>query len=185
MTGDELRLREREIAVKEQELELKKKEQKVWRNPLFLGLLAAALSIVGNAASNTYQARNAERLAKTKFQHELIFAALNANDSKLAAQRLAILIRLGYVDGRDMRVQYYMEYPERLPIGPWPTDKIGYEHIEHGEDVWVGDDGEIEEMNNNRRNALLWNGLEMMLVVGAAIWYVFNRGRLMRFIKAR
>lgn len=77
-----------------------------------------------------------------------------------------------------------MENPQRLPIGPWPTDKVGYEHIgRNGKDEWIGGDGEIEEMNDNRRNALLWNGLEMMLVGGAAIWYVFNRRRLVRLIK--
>ncbi len=120
----ELRLREREVVVKEEELRLKRTDQKPWRNPLFLGLMAAAISLLGNAVSTAYQANSAQELASKKFQNDLVFAALNTDDPKVAAQRLAFLINLGYMEDPDYRIKYYIDNPERLPKGPWPGDKV-------------------------------------------------------------
>jgi hypothetical protein len=124
----EVVVKEREVVVKEKELQLKRNDQRVWRNPMSLGLLAAALSIAGNTVSNAYQATTARDLTQRKFQNDLVLAALNTSEPKIAAQRLGFLVRLGYVDANDMRLEYYITYPERLPIGPWPGDKIGNEY---------------------------------------------------------
>ena len=56
---EEQRLREREVVVKE-------RDSLLWRSPLFLGLLVAALSLCGNAYSTIYQAKSAQKLASAK-----------------------------------------------------------------------------------------------------------------------
>lgn len=123
---DELRLREREVVVKEQEFILKETEQKNrWRNPVFVGLLATALSIAGSAGSAAYQSAKTRELESQKFQDDLVLGALNTSDPKVAAARLGFLRSLGYVVDKTGTIEYYIGNPQRLPLGPWPGDKVG------------------------------------------------------------
>jgi hypothetical protein len=105
----ELKLREREVIVKEREFALKEHEQKnKWRNPVFIGLLATALSILGNGYSAAYQAGKARELERQKFQDDLVLGALNTSDPKLAATRLGFLRTLGYIDDKNGEISYYI-----------------------------------------------------------------------------
>ena len=85
--------------------------------------MVAALSVFGNAISTAYQARAARELTRQKFQNDLVLAALNTDDPKVAAKRLGFLRSLGYVNDPDGLIKYYIDNPERLPVGPWPGDK--------------------------------------------------------------
>jgi hypothetical protein len=93
---EELRLREREVLVKEREFALKQAEQKNrWHNPVFVGLLATALSIAGGAGLAAYQSMKTRELERQKFQDDLVLGALNTSDPKVAATRLGFLRTLG------------------------------------------------------------------------------------------
>jgi hypothetical protein len=62
-------------------------------------------------------------LANKKLQNDLVFSALNTADPKIAAQRLAFLLNLHYInDDHSGTLRRYIDHPELLPLG---TQKTG------------------------------------------------------------
>lgn len=112
-------LRLRELDLKDRELTLKEKEQGRWlRNPVFVGLMAAALGLASNALVAWLQNRNSERLAREKFQYDVILDATKTSDSKDAAKKLSFLLRIGYLDDPDGKISYFVEHPDDIPLHP-------------------------------------------------------------------
>jgi hypothetical protein len=82
---------EREFALKEAELRLRQRELRLWRSPVFLGLLAGALALAGNIFATLYQSKSAERQAHEKAQSDLVVEAIRTDDPQRAAKNLLFL----------------------------------------------------------------------------------------------
>jgi len=90
----ELRLKEREVVVKEHEA----KASNRWLNPVVLGLFAAALGLFGNlivAWINNRATENAERI---RAQSTLIQGVIKTNDNDATCKNLIFFVKLGMLD---------------------------------------------------------------------------------------
>ena len=113
----ELALRQRELDLKDRELKLREKEQGHWlRNPVFVGLMAAALGLASNALVTWLQNRNSEQLAREKFQYDVILDATKTTAGKDAAKKLSFLLRIGYLDDPDGKIAFFVEHPDDIPL---------------------------------------------------------------------
>jgi hypothetical protein len=84
-------LKKREIDLKDRELRLKEAElvSPNWRNPVFVGLMAAALGLLGNLVATSLQNWNTQRVERYKAQSNLILEAIKTGDQEKAAKNLA------------------------------------------------------------------------------------------------
>jgi hypothetical protein len=110
-------LRQRELDLKDRELKLREKEQGRWlRNPVFVGLMAAALGLASNAIVTWLQNRNSEQLAREKFQYDVILDATKTSDRKDAAKKLSFLLHIGYLEDPDGRIRFFVDHPDDIPL---------------------------------------------------------------------
>src|ERR1700726_203024 len=96
---------EREFALKQADLHLRELQGGLWRSPVFLGLIAAALALFGNMYATWSQNKSAARQAHVKAQSDLVIEAIKTSDPKLAARNLLFLVRLGLLDDPDGKMQ--------------------------------------------------------------------------------
>ena len=109
---------EREFALKQADFRLREKQSSVWRNPVFLGLLVAALSLGGNVYATWRQSQSAERHEHAREQSSLVVEAIKSNDPKLAAKNLQFLINVGLLDDPEGKMRTILAHPDDVPYLP-------------------------------------------------------------------
>jgi len=119
LSNPEFRFRQRELDLKEREIATKEREQGRWlRNPVFVGLIATALGLCGNAYVTWYQNIKTEELAHKRFQYELLEEATKTDDTKVAAARLEMLLSFGFIEDPNGRIRYLIQNPNQIPLVP-------------------------------------------------------------------
>jgi cytoskeletal protein RodZ len=100
-------LRDREIALKEQASKLDR-----WANPLTVGVLVAALGLVGNFVNGLWsnwnqraQQENQQKTEKTKLENELIKEAIKPTSEQERAKSLAFFAKNGLITLDDKVVK--------------------------------------------------------------------------------
>jgi len=96
----EFALKEQELALKTRELKLKENDQRYsrWLNPIFLGLIAATVTLIGNIFVTRQQTKAALEQEHVKTQSGLILEAIKTGDIDRAATNLGFFIELGFID---------------------------------------------------------------------------------------
>jgi|SRR5579863_5571809 len=117
---EEQALKQADLRVREREVELKEKQGRWSHNPVFIGLVAAALGLFSNAFVTFLQNRSAEKLARDKFRYDVVLEATRTDDSTKAAKRLDFLLRIHYLDDPDGAIRSFISNPESIPVSP-PT----------------------------------------------------------------
>src|SRR6267142_1713474 len=116
-TAEDLRIKNAELSLHEREVALKEYEtyKGWWRNPVFVGVIAAFLGFISGLVSKYIEGRNASALEHQRFeiaqkterlrlQSSLILEAIKTGDPEHAATNLAFLVELGYIDDNDGRI---------------------------------------------------------------------------------
>jgi hypothetical protein len=99
--AEELRVRDREVAIKE-------REQVGWFRPTVVAIFAAALAAGANVFVSWYNARNeqaldearassTEALERHKAEAARILEAIKTGDADVAAGNIAVMLRLGLI----------------------------------------------------------------------------------------
>lgn len=127
----ELALKRKESEFREREISLKEKDQQFarWLNPLFLALVAATATLIGNilvtheqtkAALRQEQTRNEGILAQTRFkaQSDLILEAIKTGDPAKAATNLDFFVKLGFIQDGDHKIAQYLASKNDIPVLP-------------------------------------------------------------------
>jgi hypothetical protein len=127
----ELTISREELAIKKHELKLKEEDQRYsrWLNPVFLGLAAATLTLLGNiyvthqqskAATEQEETRSKNLLlqARAKAQSDLILEAIKTGDTTKAANNLEFFVKLGFIDDPDGRIAAYLSSGKDIPVLP-------------------------------------------------------------------
>jgi len=127
-----LEVSRQEQATKQGELELKRAElaRSKWNSPLVVGIMAAALAGVANAAVtgiNDYLQRTTER---EKSEDGRILEMIKTGDTKTAANNLQFLADTGLITAPDRlkRLKDYLaSHPNSGPVLPSGPDRFGFE----------------------------------------------------------
>jgi hypothetical protein len=116
---------EREFALKQADLRLRERQASWLHNPVFVGLIAAALALAGNVFATWYQSASAERQAHVRAQSDLIVEAIRTGDPKRAAKNLSFLLNLRLLDDPDGKMRSALSHPEDVPYLPAPQSRTG------------------------------------------------------------
>jgi hypothetical protein len=125
---------ESEIALKRRELELKDRELKFkelelgspyWRSPIFVGLIAAALGLLGNVVATSLQNWNTQRVERYKAQSNLILEAIKTGDQEKAAKNLSFFLQLGFIDDEKGKIQGFLNKKTDVPVLPSSAASVG------------------------------------------------------------
>ena len=116
----EFRLREQELALKRRELELREADQRFsrWLNPVFLGLVAATVTIGGNLAIARRQTAASIEQERLRGQSNLILEAIRTGDMGRASKNLEFFVRLGFIDDSNGRIIKYLTEGPNAPVLP-------------------------------------------------------------------
>jgi len=106
-----LEVQRRDVATKEEAL-------KFWRNPVAWGLLVAALGLAGNAFVTLLQNRSAEKLARQKFQYDILLESMKTTDPHVAAKELQFFLSTKYLDDPDGKILAFISKPTEIPLKP-------------------------------------------------------------------
>ena len=117
---EEQALRQADLRLREREVNLKERQSGWLHNPVFVGLIAAALGLSSNAFVSFLQNRSAEGLARDKFRYDVVLEATRTDDPQKAAKRLDFLLRIHYLDDPDGAIRSFVANPENIPLSP-PT----------------------------------------------------------------
>jgi hypothetical protein len=122
----EQQTRERELQLRSEELELRRTEQVYaqWRNPLFLGLIAAVIGLIGNMLVTVISGYNERQKTKREFDQTLtlesnkhrsalILEAIKTGDPDTAATNLAFFLEAYLLQDPDEKLATYLK--ERKP----------------------------------------------------------------------
>lgn len=145
----DLRLRERELSLKEDGLRFKHREvhRSRWANPLVLAVLAAALAAAGNAAvahiNGTAQRElevarttSQETIEETKAEAARILEVIKT-DPKVALQNLAFLVDVGLITNPERRAAI-TEYLKKTPPGQGPSLSVWDNWLNKSSDgIWI------------------------------------------------
>jgi hypothetical protein len=111
VTDEEPSLQQLELQLKQEELRLKQAEVRVrereataskWSNPVFLGLVAAAVGLFGNVIVTWINSTNTQQLERSRTQSNLILEAIKpSSDSNAVCKNLVFLASLGLIDDRN------------------------------------------------------------------------------------
>ncbi len=114
MVEEKLSLQELEVRLKEEELRLKKaevrsKEREIaaskWLNPVFLGLLAAALALLGNIYVSRENNKNTQAVERLHAQSTLILEAIKTNgDADAACKNLLFFAGIGLIQDENQTI---------------------------------------------------------------------------------
>jgi hypothetical protein len=138
---DDIRLREREIAIKEREQESREAELHLrgqeqarsrWSSPLVLALLAAAIAAGGNAAVAWLNGRSQQQVDQNKSEADRILEVIKTNnDPDKAATNLQFLVEAGLISNPTIKdpLQKYLSSRTKgqgpaLPGAPVPTHYV-------------------------------------------------------------
>jgi hypothetical protein len=118
----DLRLREREIALKERELDAKIIEQKRdrWRSPLVLAILGAILAAGGNAWLEQRRTEGQQTIEEAKAEAARILDMIKTANPDKAAENLDFLVKAGLIENQIRRVKLERFLKER-PKGKGPN----------------------------------------------------------------
>ena len=121
--AQELRLKEAELELRNRELGLKEKEllEARWRNPIFLAIVAATISLLSNVVVTYLQSRQTQAIERSRSQSNLILEAIKTGDPRKAATNLAFFKDLGFLDVPDQKLAKYLANPEDIPVLPSPS----------------------------------------------------------------
>src|SRR5882724_8770632 len=116
----ELYIQEQELALKTRELDLKAKDQQYarWFNPVFLGLLAATVTLMGNFFIIKRQSAAALDQERVKAQSSLILEAIKTGDADRAVKNLEFFLQLGFIDDPNGRISSYLAQSQNVPVLP-------------------------------------------------------------------
>jgi hypothetical protein len=122
----EQQARERELQLRSEELELRRTEQvrAQWRNPLFLGLIAAVIGLIGNMLVTFLSGINERQKTKREFEQTLtlesnkhrsalILEAIKTGDPDTAATNLKFFMEAYLLTDPDEKLATYLK--ERKP----------------------------------------------------------------------
>jgi murein L,D-transpeptidase YcbB/YkuD len=111
---------QRELDLKEGKLRMKEAEAAgpSWRNPVFLGLMAAALSLLGNLIATSLQNWNTQRVERYKAQSNLILEAIKTGDQEKAAKNLSFFLQLGFLDDDHGKIRDFLTKGSDVPVLP-------------------------------------------------------------------
>lgn len=101
----EVTVKERKAHCKERELALKEVELREgrWRNPLVVGIVAAALAAAGNAYVAYHNAAAQRQIEAEKAEQERILEMIKTGDRDSAAENLRFLIESGLIVNQELR----------------------------------------------------------------------------------
>jgi hypothetical protein len=118
----ELSAKEREQATKEGELELKRVEQNgaQWRNPLVVGIFAAAIAAAGNAVVSYTNGNSQRDLEAVRAEQARILEMIKTGDPDKAAENLRFLVNAGLVTDPRLKSSLIVFLASRTP-GSGPT----------------------------------------------------------------
>jgi hypothetical protein len=116
----ELDLKEREVAAREREVSAKEKEllKSALSNPLFLGLVAALLALVGTLGATILNAWNARELEHQHSQSDLILEAMRTGSPEKACTNLIAFINLKLLDDKGETISRNCASPATAPYLP-------------------------------------------------------------------
>ncbi len=114
--------RERELRIQESELDLKRAEHTAaqWRNPLVVGIFAAAVAAAGNALVSYTNANAQRELEAQKAEQARILEMIKTGDPDKAAENLRFLISAGLVTDTPLKKSVTDFLANRKP-GSGPT----------------------------------------------------------------
>jgi hypothetical protein len=109
----EIAIKEREQSSKEGELAIKRDEHAAsqWRNPLIVGIFAAAIAAAGNAWVSYSNANSTRELEAQKAEQARLLEMIKTGDPDKAAENLRFLINAGLITDAPLRtsVTNYLE----------------------------------------------------------------------------
>jgi hypothetical protein len=113
----ELDFTDRELVTKEGELEIKRKEQAAsqWRNPLIVGIFAAAIAAGGNAWVSYSNANSLRDLEALKAEQARLLEMIKTGDPDKAAENLRFLINAGLIGDLTLRKSVTDFLATRMP----------------------------------------------------------------------
>ena len=126
-TEEQTNLENREHELKQRELDLKDRELMLrevdstspsWRNPVFVGLMAAALGLAGNLIATSLQNWNIQRVERYKAQSNLILEAIKTGDQGEAAKNLSFFLQLGFLDDDHGKIREFLKKSTDVPVLP-------------------------------------------------------------------
>jgi len=133
IAADDRALRTRELDLREAEL-----KKAVWRDPVFVGLMAAALSVTGSLWVTHMANKSAHELAESKAKEEqnkanadTVTALIRNVDAATAKRNLQVAITVGLVNDYDGKIASSLERgvfltlppPSQSQPSPFPTAK--------------------------------------------------------------
>lgn len=116
----ELDLRDRELAVREREIAAREKaaQESKWSNPLIIGLLAAALGLVGNALTTFFNNRATKQLEDRRAQSTLILEAIKTGKPAEACTNLVFFVKRGLIHDPQGSISSCTTDPGAAPVLP-------------------------------------------------------------------
>jgi hypothetical protein len=93
-------------SLKNRELDLKEAELKkpFWRDPVFLGIIAAALSVLGSLLVTALSNHNAQELARQKTNADIVTELIRNVDAATAKRNLQVAISVGLVQDPESKI---------------------------------------------------------------------------------
>lgn len=122
---------EEDIKLRTAELEVKRKEtsKAVWSSPLLIAVIGLVATLLASIVQNILQGNASRELERTqseatreleqrRFESSLIQKAVDTDDPDKAAQRLQLLLSLGFITDKDGKIASYVSHPETIPLQP-------------------------------------------------------------------
>jgi len=118
-----LEIKEAELALREQEVKLKEQQSQRsrWRDPVFLGIVAALIGFMSSVASTFFQGRTNAQAENLKFQSNLILEAIKTGDPAKAATNLSFFVQLGFIDDPKNKIRDFLAHRNETPVLPSPV----------------------------------------------------------------
>jgi hypothetical protein len=141
----ELDLRERELVVRERETASREKTigESKWSSPLILGLLAAALGLLGNSITTFLNNRATKDLEDRRAQSTLILEAIKTGKPAEACTNLVFFVKRGLIRDPQGSISSCSTDPATSPVLPSQGSSFKAVSLVPGSASCVG----IEDLN--------------------------------------
>ena len=138
-------IRERELAVREREVAAREKAmgESKWSSPLILGLLAAALGLLGNAITTFLNNRATKDLEDRRAQSTLILEAIKTGKPAEACTNLVFFVKHGLIKDPQGSISSCSTDPAASPVLPSQGSSFKATSLVPGSASCVG----IEDLN--------------------------------------
>jgi hypothetical protein len=119
----ELDLREREVAATEREVAAKEEElrRSRWSNPLVIGLLAAAVGLLGNLIVAIINDRAAQDAERRRAKGNLVIELVRTGNTETAIKNLKFFLDRGLLDDPDNSIRNALNNEKTVPVLPPST----------------------------------------------------------------